>query len=249
MSNRFLFSLSVVLILLSYIFNIDKLISQKLSILNTNIKTTYINNFLSIEEFLSKYFNQARQIEQLKKQSLENEKYKILYQIDNNDKNSSINKLLDSVNVISYANFNDFSKVILNSKVHMNNISALITNDGYSAGIAIKQDKQIVGYLNHNTKCNYSVYIGEKLVPGITHGNTNNELITIKYIPNWKKINIGDEVITSGMDNIFSKGIAVGKVVDIKVLSSTQEAFVKPYANVYSKNYFYVYSKDLNTSK
>ena len=249
MSKRFLFSFSVVLILLSYIFNIDNLVSQKLSILNTNIKTIYINNFLSIENFLSKYFNQVEQIEQLKEQSLENEKYKILYQIENNSKNSTINNFVDSINVISYANFNDFSKVILNSKIQINNIGALITNDGYSAGIAVKQDNQIIGYLNNNAKCNYAVFIGKKLVPGITHGNKNNEHITIKYIPNWKKINIGDEVITSGMDNIFKKGIPVGKVVDIKVLSTTQEAFVKPYANVYGKNYFYIYSKELNISK
>ncbi len=49
----------------------------------------------------------------------------------------------------------------------------------------------------------------------------------MKYIPIWIEINLGDEVITSGMDNIFFKGLKVGKVVSINKMADQQEAFIK----------------------
>ena len=218
--------------------------------MNTSIKNLYIVNISHIENFFSKYFNQAQQITQLKQQVQEGEQYKVLYALNTNNvsddvNNSSINKL----DVISYMNFNDFSKVLLKSDhILTEEIKPLITSNGFSAGIAIKTDNELVGYLNHNEKCNYAVFIGKELVPGITSGNERKENITVKYIPIWQKVNVGDEVITSGMDNIFSKGIKVGKVLKVKSLASTQVATIKPYANVHSKEYFYT-TNDVNTSK
>ncbi len=49
--------------------------------------------------------------------------------------------------------------------------------------------------------------------------------------------------------NVLSQeGVKVGYVVDIKSLSATKEVTVRPYANVYKENSFYLYSKDTNTS-
>jgi rod shape-determining protein MreC len=225
-------------------FSVDRIISYKLSALNTNIKEIYLSNILLVNNTFSKFFNQEKQIIQLKQQIQKNEQDKMLNLTNDNisnDKNISLTKVL----VVSYIDFNDFSKVILNYKLEINNIVALITNDGYSAGIAIKKDNQVIGFLNHNPKSNYAVFIGSKKIPGITHGNKNKEYITIKFIPLWQEINIGDEVVTSGMDNIFSKGIKVGKVINIKKLSTTWEAYVKPYANVYNKSYFYLVNNSI----
>jgi rod shape-determining protein MreC len=221
-------------------FRIDRSISDKLFVINTNIKEAYLAKFTNIQNLIAKYFHQTEQIVQLKEDAFKNEKYKLLY-LTKCKLKSDLNSSLSRASVISYINFNDFSEVIFSSKLDIKNISALITDDGYSAGI-IKKENQNIGYLNHHPKSNYAVFIGKNKVPGITHGKKDEEYITIKYAPLWQEISIGDEVITSGMDNIFPKGIQVGDVVSIKKLSTTWEALVKPYANVYNKNYFYIYS-------
>ena len=240
-NKRFFFLfIIIILILLSYMFRIDRSISDKLFVINTNIKEAYLAKFTNIQNLISKYFHQTEQIIQFKKDALKNEKYKLLY-LTKCKLKSDLNSSLSRASVISYINFNDFSEVIFSSKLDIKNISALITDDGYSAGI-IKKENHNIGYLNHHPKSNYAVFIGKNNVPGITHGKKDEEYITIKYVPLWQEISIGDEVITSGMDNIFPKGIQVGDVVSIKKLSTTWEALVKPYANVYNKNYFYIYS-------
>jgi rod shape-determining protein MreC len=140
---------------------------------------------------------------------------------------------------------NDFSKVLLDTDIKINDkILALSTIDGYSAGIVIKQDNQIIAYLNNNEKCNYAVFIGNNNIPGITSGiNNKNELI-IKYIPKWNEIKVGDEVFTSGMDDIFPSGLKVGTVLKIETNSNTQTAYIKTSVDVLSKKYFYIIQKN-----
>ncbi len=249
MNKKFLFSFILLLIFISYIFNIDKFVSHKISVLNMNIKDSYLLTINTINNYLSKYSNQSDQISKLKYQVSQNEKYKILYLKNKHKPKIPRTSYVDIAEVISYVNFNDFSKVLLKvTNNNINNISALITNDGYSAGIMIKNNSNYIGLLNTNEKSNYAVFIGENKVPGITHGYYTNENIIIKYVPVWKEIKIHDEVITSGMDNIFYKGVKVGYVVEIKKLATTQEVIVKPYANVYAQNFFYIHSNDINTS-
>jgi rod shape-determining protein MreC len=230
------------LIAVSYIFNIDKVILKKVSNISTTIQDGYIYVADSVNDYIDLHFNQAKMIKKLKYEVLQNKKYKIIYQ-KNAKQNKKVDKeFLNIVKVISYVNFDNFSKVILqNYNQKENTIFALITDDGFSAGIAVYENSKTIGLLNHNKKSNYAVFIGENQIPGITHGNYPSENITIKYIPSWKNIKIGDEVITSGMDNIFYKGVKVGRVVDIEKNGITQEAIVKPYANVYDKDFFYIY--------
>jgi rod shape-determining protein MreC len=239
MNKKLFFVFTTIIILVSYIFNVDRVISNKLSTLNYNIKTFYISKLVNISSFISQHFNQQTQIIQLKKDVIKNEQYKILYLKTTAKK--YVEKSPQLIKVISYANFNNFSEVILDSNITLNKISALITNDGYSAGVARLTQKNNIGYLNHHPKSNYAVYIGKLKVPGITQGKKNEELITVKFIPLWKQIKVGDEVITSGMDNIFPAGIKVGYVSRVKKLATTWEAYVKPYAKIYNQDYFYIY--------
>ncbi len=241
MNKKLFFSITLILVLLSYIFNIDKKITQNLSILNTNIKSFYISNLLSAENFISQYFNQIDQITTLKYQLSQNEKYKVLYLQENYDEKIIKKNNLKIAQVVSYVEFNDFSKIILTSNFEIKNIAALITKDGYSAGIARIENSQIIGYLNHHVLCNYAIFIGENKIPGITHGIKSEKYIKIKFIPLWQSVKVGDEVVTSGMDSIFPKNIKVGKIIRVKqIASDSQEAIVEPYANVYNEDYFYI---------
>ena len=146
-------------------------------------------------------------------------------------------------NVISYENYNDYTKVILDYKKQSEDISALITTENFAAGIAIKDKDQTFGLLNGNKKCSYAVFIGDLKVPGIVnYSNERQEYVFLNYIPIWQEINIGDEVITSGMDNVFYEGVKVGKIVEIEKYPTMQKAYVKPYANILKEKYYFVYT-------
>ena len=54
-----------------------------------------------------------------------------------------------------------------------------------------------------------------------------------------KRIKKGDEVITSGMDNIFFEGLKVGRVTEVTNLADMKIATVKSYVNVLKKKYFH----------
>jgi len=249
MNKKIFFFFLSILVILGYIFKIDKILQNKLSNYTNSIKSTYKSYYQYTNDYINRYINQVHTINQLQLENKKNNQYKLKYLISRYELKKLQNILLTNarkpnvkyVEILSYYKLNDFSKVILNTNENIgNDILALVTKDGQSAGIVVQQKNKVIAYLNQNEKCNYSVFIGEKNAPGITSGSNNKNEIIIKYIPNWHKININDEVYTSGMDNIFPKGLSVGKVVDIKEDKNTQTAIVKTTKDVLSNNYFYI---------
>lgn len=154
----------------------------------------------------------------------------------------------EKVQVLSYVNFDDYSKVLIDKDImNKDKIYSLITIDGYSAGIVVPQNERLIAYLNENEKCNYTVFIGKNNAPGITSGSNNDGNIVIKYVPIWKEIQVGDEVITSSMDSIFPFGVKVGKVIQIKEYENTKEVLVKPYGKTLGERNFFI-TYDSNTT-
>jgi len=249
MNKKLLIFLAIITISLSFVFNIDRFINNKLSVLNNSISSYYLETLISVQSTISKYFNQLEYIDQLKIQNDQNQKYQTLYNIELNKfreiERFQQNKTLEDeynltkVKVLSYYKFTDHSKVILDLKDTKDNIKPLISYDGYSAGIIITKENQSVGYLNHNNKCNYAVYIGNRNAPGITSGMNQDGFLKIKFIPLWQKVQIGDEIITSGMDNIFPIGIKVAKVISIEKNENTKKVLALPYIISLQQRYFY----------
>ncbi len=246
--SRALFIFILLFAGLFYIFNIDKPIIQKFTFIN-NIKQFYVQQVIAFGDFTEKYLGQAQKIEKLKLENNELKKYKILY----TNSQASLNVLRDALfdtdninsdlqlsNVLSYVNFDDFTKVWIDYPKQDEQILGLISQN-YAAGIVKNFAGKSLALLNGNQKANYAVYIGDNKAPGIVHGNNRNNLLTIKFIPIWITIKQGDEVITSGMDNIFFEGLKVGRVVGIKKMADMQEAIIKPYAKALRADYFYVY--------
>jgi len=252
MNKKFVLFLLTIIIGILYLFSVDRLITSKLVSLNNSIKSFYINSFVFVNESINKYFNQLDYIDELKKSNDENQLYKVLYEkqsnyikeINQNKIDKSENKEnYQEVKVISYHTFNDHTRVILDVDIeNRSNINALITYDGYSAGIVLSKFDKTIAYLNQNKKSNYTVYIGEENAPGITSGTNYDGNIIIKYVPIWKNIKLDDEVITSSMDSIFPYGIKVGKVVEIINHENTNEVIVQPYAKTLGSREFYLYS-------
>ncbi len=253
MNKKFLLFLIAIAIALSYLFSFEKTIYQELLNLSSKIQKIYLNAFIYTNEAFNKYINQLDYIEQLKKQNKENLHYKLLYGQKENEYNELVNHLekksfdennLIKVKVVSYYQISDYSKVIIDKQPSdEEKIKALITYDGFSAGIVVNKNAQSIGYLNQNKKCNYTVFIGDENSPGITSGVDYLGRIIIKYVPIWKKVNIDDEVITSSMDSIFPFGIKVGKVEEVKKDENIQEVYVRPYANTLGNREYYLYEK------
>jgi rod shape-determining protein MreC len=63
-------------------------------------------------------------------------------------------------------------------------------------------------------------------------GGTGEPLLTMKYIPTDDTVNVGEHVITSGMDRIFPRDLPVGTVAEIKAGRPFQHVSVRPAANL-----------------
>jgi len=233
-----------------YIFNVDQSISSNFKFIN-DIKKFYTEKLLIVEKTLTKYFFQAQTIENISLENQDLKKYRLLYA----QKNLELTKIKDVheelknyksdlklAKVLSYVDFDDFTKVWLDVKKTDSKIEGLIS-ENYAAGIVVNKGNQALALLNGNEKSNYAVFIGENKAPGITHGLSNSNTLLAKFIPIWINIKVGDEVITSGMDNIFFEGLKVGKVVAIKKMADMQEAKIEPFVNALEQNFFYIYSK------
>jgi len=138
--------------------------------------------------------------------------------------------------VISYAKLPDFTQVYINYDKPFTTPRGLVYNN-MAAGIAVKHySNYSLALLNSNEKTSYTVYIGSEKIPGIFYGKIN----TIKYIPKFKKVNIGDLVVTSGLDGVFYQGARVGEVTEVKEKKLYQEAKVRLFYNDLNPEFFYV---------
>ena len=251
--RKFLFALLFIIASLSYLFEVDELLAKKFTFFD-DFKISYINKFINISNSVEKHFNQASTIENLTIENNELKAYKILYTATQKQLDAikellvqveltQLKPKIELVKVLSYINFNDFTKVWLDKVPQNDNILGLIT-ENYAAGIVVNKDGRSVGLLNGNKDSSYAVFIGEGKAPGIVTASKTQDKLLIKYIPIWAEINKGDEVITSGMDNIFFEGLKVGTIVEITNLPDMKIATVKPYVNVLKKKYFYSYTNN-----
>ncbi len=257
--RKLIFLIIFIAIGLLYLFEVDKLIAKKFSFFN-DLKLSYIDKVIHLSTTVEKYFNQATTIEYLKNENKELKEYKILYtstqkQLDTLKEliigldPSELRPKIELVKVLSYINFNDFTKVWLDQKKDDEKILGLIT-ENYAAGIVVKKDDRAIALLNGNKECSYAVFIGKNKVPGIITSSKDGKSMLIKFIPIWSEIKKGDEVITSGMDNIFFEGLKVGRITEITTLPDMKIATLRPYANVLEKKYFYTYEHlDAKTNK
>lgn len=246
--NKLIFFILFLAISLGYIFDIDKVIARNFTPF-TSIKQIYIDSSETVKKIKEKYFYQRDRIEILQKENEELKSYKLKYFAAKNELDSMLTTLdnpnsttnqITFTRVLSYVDFDDYTKVWLDMKKVDDSILGVIS-DEFAAGIVVNQDNKAKALLNGNEKCNYAIFIGENKAPGIIHPSKNGHMLIAKYIPIWFKIKEGDEVITSGMDNIFFEGLKVGRVISIKKMQDLQEATILPYAQVLKQKNFFVY--------
>ncbi|CAA6814270.1 MAG: Rod shape-determining protein MreC [uncultured Sulfurovum sp.] len=237
---------------------------EKFALITLPVKKSYLDVRNSIDNSIEKYLTQSKSITALKEENLLLRKYLYQQKINliqlkhleqyNETKFNHFNNIL-RVQTISYKKLNDFSQVFLTKSEELgeDKIYGLIQKN-VVAGIALKEEGLLKGILLSNPVCQFSTFIGEKKTPGIAKG-IDAESIEINFIPKWSKIEVGDKVMTSGLDNIFLPDIPVGIVTNILTKSTYKTAIVKTYADVLHPNFFYLVKEvlhqpeDINTSK
>lgn len=243
------FSLFVALFM-GALYYTDTIQAPFISTLNY-VKTTYHDGTEYIEKAINKHTFQAKYISELEeKLEVYENNHLVMQQLASeiNDLFAENNSKLKTqpnvelVRAISYKKFGDTNRVWLN--INDYNASKIygLTFKELVAGIVVSQNDRPLGLLNKDIKSSYAVYVGDGLAPGIAHGNNAQNLI-VEFIPAWLKVNVGDEVITSGLDEIFFKGLKVGRVLSVTKSQGYQNAIVEPYYKSNNPNYFHMITK------
>jgi len=254
-TSRFILLL-IFIILTIFLLRQEETFQEKFALLTLPIKESYLELNNSFHNTLDKYFHQADSIEQLKEENLLLRKYLYQQKIkitelsqlkkSSEAKFDNFNNILQ-VQTISYKKLNDFSQIYLTKgqDLEEDKIYGLIQKN-VVAGIALKEGGPLKGILLSNPTCQFSTFIGAKKTPGIAKG-IDEESIEINFIPKWSKIKVGDQVVTSGLDNIFLPDIPVGVVTNILTQSTYKTAIVKTYADILHPNFFYLVKEVLHT--
>ena len=215
------------------------------------IKSSYHESVESINNSIDEHFSQQETIIKLQSQNREYKENNLLAQefatelnamFKEHNSDLKISPKVQLVKTLSYAKFGDINRVWLDMKDYNTSKVYGLVSEGVSAGIVTFKHDQPMALLNSDYKCSYTVYIGKKRAPGIVHGKNTKEMI-VEFIPNWIKLEVGDEVYTSGLDNLFFTGLRVGKVLSINQSQGFQNAIIEPYFDVTNPGYFHVIMK------
>lgn len=218
---------------------ISKEIHAKILHISDAVKLGVLNAKANTLNIFTRHFNQAAQIKELSSTLKEYEALKYNYDALKNEYSALLESMdihlepsvldIALVRTISYVEINDYTKIWLdhkNVKPPFNERIFGLISDNKAAGIALLRNNRLVGYLNGNEKCSYSVKIGEKKSPGVAKYDINKGFI-VDYIPMYPEIKVGDKVYTSGFDEIFYPGILVGSVESVEIRQGYQIAKIK----------------------
>lgn len=248
MNKKFLSYFSIIIALTLSVMYYNKTLQSPLIASLNALKSSYHHSFEYIRLQIEKYLLQAATIEELheKLQNYENN-HLVMQQLASevhdlfmeNNSTLKLNPKVSLVRAVSYQEFGNFNRVWLEVPDYNGSKIYGLTYKELVAGIVVNKNDKALALLNKDIKSAYSVYIGQESAPGIAHGN-NDASIIVNFIPSWYSIEAGDEVVSSGLDNIFFKGLKVGKVLSVTKTQGYQNALVEPYYKADETNYFHM---------
>lgn len=219
--------------------------------LSQTIKISYLDQVQRFNQSVAEHVNQKNTIIKLQRENRYYERELLtMHQIADEysnllrEQNSSIKTLpmVGLVRTISYVRMGDPHKLWLEMD-HFNPKQVYgLLYQGYAAGIVVANNNKPMALLNGDIKSTYAVSVGSSQAPGIVRGNNERHLI-VDFIPTWIPIAIGDEVTTSGLDQIFLSGLKVGKIISISRASGYQSAVLEPYFYAKKPVYFHIITK------
>ncbi|QFR48910.1 rod shape-determining protein MreC [Sulfurimonas lithotrophica] len=212
------------------------------------VKSTYHDTVEYASENIDKHFFQTKQIEELKEKLEKYENNHLVMQQLASEVNDlfSVNKTtlktnpkVELVRAISYKRFGDLNRLWIEMDDFNSSKIYGLTYKELVAGIVVSNGDKPLAILNRDRKCTYAVYVGDKKAPGVANGNDEKNIM-VEYIPSWFKIKKGDLVTTSGLDDIFFKGLKVGTVLSVTKSQGYQSAVVEPYYDSSEPSYFHL---------
>ena len=212
------------------------------------VKSTYHDTVEYTSENIDKHFFQTKQIEELKEKLEKYENNHLVMQQLASEVNDlfSVNKTtlktnpkVELVRAISYKRFGDLNRLWIEMDDFNSSKIYGLTYKELVAGIVVSNGDKPLAILNRDRKCTYAVYVGDKKAPGVANGNDEKNIM-VEYIPSWFKIKKGDLVTTSGLDDIFFKGLKVGTVLSVTNSQGYQSAVVEPYYDSSEPSYFHL---------
>lgn len=143
----------------------------------------------------------------------------------------------------SYVGMGDYDRIWLDLDIASypkDKVFGIVQN-GNALGIATIKNNRLMGLLNGNENCSYAVYVGNQKIPAIIrYDSSDPQKILADFIPAWLKVNVGDEVITSGLDGVFTPNIKVGKVTSVMQNYGYNTAEISPYAQKKDLSYMWL---------
>lgn len=218
--------------------------SIKIRFLNTkegikNIYHEYINQADTIKDYQEKFRKHEALELEIKFLQSRLEEFKNLNQELQNNQNPNF----IPTKAFSYVSIGNYNRIWLDfnpAKYNKDKVFGLVQNNN-AIGIAIIKDHRLLGLLNGDENSSFAVYIGSEKIPAlIRYDSSNAQKILADFIPAWLKINIGDEVVTSGLDGIFTPNIKVGKVTQVLQNYGYNTAEVSPYATKIDLGYMWL---------
>lgn len=242
------FSISLVLAFLIFMsFYYGTYVKRAVLFVNDNIIDAYYGAKSYIVNTINEHFNQVEEIRTLRAKNETLEQMSMLtstfaQQLNMllEDKNSTqYFPKVSLVKAISYVQISNYHRVWLSFSSNLNDTrNKGLIYQGYTAGIAVARDGRLMALLQGDEQCVFSVYIGKSKIPGVAVGK--NGKVFVNFIPKSYKIDIGDEVLTSGLDEIFFSGVPVGKVVSVFSENMYQSAELETFAQIDIPSYMYL---------
>lgn len=224
----------------------------KNSIIGTsnNLVSAFKNGKAFAKDKINSHFYQAHEIQVLRAENLELRKQVNLLNTLANElnqilKDTKSTKFVPDVQisrVLSYINIGDYNKFWIDFKGLKDDEIKGAIYQGNTAGIVTLKDGNAIVILQNDPKSSFSVSIGKDQIPGIATGDGKN--VIIKFIPQWLNIEVGDEVFTSGLDNVFFAGIPVGKIKEIIDEDLYKSAVIEPYFKENIPTFLYIIIKE-----
>ena len=106
---------------------------------------------------------------------------------------------------------------------------AVLTPDGVVGKVVEVFDSTAQVLLISDRKSGVGVELADTQVKGVLKG-TGSSLCRLEYIPHEETVAVGAQLLTSGQDQLFPKGLPVGQVLSVRPGEFFQEIVIQPAA-------------------
>lgn len=221
-----------------------------ITLFSSNVELFYHSIAQSISNKVEAHTFQAKKIEELKDElnSCKNSSYiyrsdaERYYSLKKELSHNNVNISNQIVQPLGYAQLGNFQKLWLEKfKDYDPKYIYGVLKEGNAVGVIVENQNRPLMILAGDPECNFAVYIGKEKAPGIAFGLDARTMV-VRYIPEWIKINVGDRVITSGLDHIFPIGVPVGEVLETKKMQGFQNAQIRLYGDTLHPNFLHLVS-------